>query len=264
MEIITFNFVNDLARARNLTKMSSVMPFSFNTVELCVVTINEKSWTRANEACGALGYNKKTAHVIKGHVSPENYAQKYQMSSVPAAVTPISWPKDSQKYETNEKGMYEMLFSSQQPKAKNFRRHCFNVLFPHVRKQLTNKILGEHQQAITDRENQMKALEFRNEEYQQKILKLNKEIDELIKNRHVVRRGCFDNVLCFIKKNSKKRPTNNTLFDANIDSLKNMRDVLNFVILTWSWLTNAMIQMHGTYSRVKWSRNLIITKTISA
>ena len=27
--------------------MSPVMPFSFNGVELCVVTINEKPWTRA-------------------------------------------------------------------------------------------------------------------------------------------------------------------------------------------------------------------------
>ena len=56
--------------------MSSVMPFSFNSVELCIVTINEKPWTRAREVCRALGYGKtiKTAHVIKAHVSPENYA----------------------------------------------------------------------------------------------------------------------------------------------------------------------------------------------
>ena len=77
---------------------------------------------------------KSKAHVIKAHVSPENFTQKYQMRSVPAARTPINWPKDSQKYDiyTNEEGMHELLFSSQQPKAKDFRRHCFNVLFPHV------------------------------------------------------------------------------------------------------------------------------------
>ena len=40
-------------------KMSSDMPFSFNAVELCVVTINEKPWTRAKEACRALEYNTK-------------------------------------------------------------------------------------------------------------------------------------------------------------------------------------------------------------
>ena len=41
------------------------MPFSFNTVELCFVTINEKHWTRVREVCKALEYNKKSAHVIK-------------------------------------------------------------------------------------------------------------------------------------------------------------------------------------------------------
>ena len=57
------------------------------------------------------------------------------MGSVHAACTPINWPKDLQKYDifTNEEGMYELLFLSQQQKAKAFRRHCCNVLFPHVR-----------------------------------------------------------------------------------------------------------------------------------
>ena len=35
-------------------------------------------------------------------------------------------------------------------------------------------------------------------------MKLNKEIDDLIKNRHVPCRGYFDDVLCFIQKNSKE------------------------------------------------------------
>ena len=43
------------------------------------------------------------------------------MSIVHGACTPIDWPKDSQKYDiyTNEEGMYELLFSSQQSKAKD-------------------------------------------------------------------------------------------------------------------------------------------------
>ena len=45
----------------------------------------------------------------------------------------MDWPKDSRTddYYNNE-GMDEIVFSSQQSKAKDFRRHCFNVLFPHV------------------------------------------------------------------------------------------------------------------------------------
>ena len=51
--------------------------------------------------------------------------------------------------------------------------------------------------AIEEKDNQIQA-------HQHKILKLNEEIDDLIKNRHVARRGYFDNVLCFIEKNSGK------------------------------------------------------------
>ena len=63
--------------------------------------------------------------------------------------------KDSQKYDIyiNEEGMYEIVFSSQQPKAKDFRRHCCNMLFPHVRQWLRNKTQEEHQQAIEEKDN---------------------------------------------------------------------------------------------------------------
>ena len=72
-----------------IIKMSSVMPFSFNAVELCFVTINEKPWTRVREVCKALECNKKNANIVKNHCSKEIYTQRYQLSSVPAAVTPV-------------------------------------------------------------------------------------------------------------------------------------------------------------------------------
>ena len=189
------------------------------------------------------------------------------MSSVHAACTPTDWPKDSQKYDmyTNEEGMYELLFSSQQPKAKDFRRHCFNVLFPRARQQLSDKL---HAMEIEDLTSRIQALEFTNEEehqtYQQQILKLNEEhrhsmrekrqeIDDLIKNRHLLRRGYFDNVLYFIKRIAK-RFTRITLFDVNIGSLKILRNILNFVTQAWKRLAGVMIQMlfiDGTHSRAK-------------
>ena len=98
------------------------------------------------------------------------------MSSVHAACTPINWPKNLQKYIYTNEGMYELLFSSQQPKAKDFRRHCFNVLFPHVRQQLSDKL---HAMEIEDLTSRVQALEFTNEQecqaHQQQILRLNEE-----------------------------------------------------------------------------------------
>ena len=89
-----------------------------------------------------LEYGKatKTAHIIKAHISLENYTQKYQMSSVPTATTPINMPKD-------------------------FRRHCCNVMFPRIQQQLTNKMKEDHQQAVEEKDNQIQALESKNEEH---------------------------------------------------------------------------------------------------
>ena len=61
------------------------MPFTFNTVELYVVTINEIPLIRAREVCNALEYNKKAADLIKAFCSRENYAQKSQLIKFPAA-----------------------------------------------------------------------------------------------------------------------------------------------------------------------------------
>ena len=58
--------------------------------------------------------------------------------------------------------------------------------------------------AVEENDNQIHTLEHRTEAHQQKMLRLNEEIDDLIKNRYVPRRGYFDYVLCFIKKNGKE------------------------------------------------------------
>ena len=49
---------NILLDQQELIKMSSVMPFVFNPVELCVVIINKKPGTRARKVCKALRYEK--------------------------------------------------------------------------------------------------------------------------------------------------------------------------------------------------------------
>ena len=148
----------------------------------------------------ALEYKKgRTRDVLKKHVSIENKQHKHELEGCPVAAPPLEWPKNSQPddYYINEEGMYELLFSSQKPKVKDFRKHCFNVLFPWIRQKLTNKMKEENQQAITDRDNQIQA-------HQQKTLRLNEQIDGLIKNRHVPRRRYFGKLLCFTKNNSRE------------------------------------------------------------
>ena len=76
------------------------------------------------------------------------------MTGLVSELKPVDWPKDLQKYDIyiNEVGMYDIVFSSQQPKAKDFRRYCCNVLFPHVRQQLTNKMKEDLQQANEEKD----------------------------------------------------------------------------------------------------------------
>ena len=55
--------------------MSSVMPFTFNAVELCVVTINKKPWTHTREMFRVLEYGKATnvadtvKHLLAGKIT---------------------------------------------------------------------------------------------------------------------------------------------------------------------------------------------------
>ena len=79
--------------------MSSVKPFSFNAVELCVVTINEKAWTRVREVCRALEFGKatKAADIVKHLCSRENYAHKWQLTELFFETNSMDWPKDSRK-----------------------------------------------------------------------------------------------------------------------------------------------------------------------
>ena len=86
-----------------------------------------------------------------------------------------------------------MAARSKKPKAV--------ALVKRLTKKGIEKIQEEHEQAMTDRNNQIEALEFTIEEHQQETFMLNEEINYLIANRPVARRKCFDNVLCFIKKN---------------------------------------------------------------
>ena len=58
--------------------MSCVIPSTFKAVKLCIVTINEKPWTRAREVHRTLEYGKaiKAADVARHLCSKTNYAHK--------------------------------------------------------------------------------------------------------------------------------------------------------------------------------------------
>ena len=152
----------------------------------------------------AIGYadDNNGKRAIKRHV-PQKYMMRFEdvkdtverhvQSDVPQDDTILL--KDS--------GIYCFLLRCKMSKAKLFMVWVVEtVLLREVRKLAW--AIEEKDTTITLLTDDSRALEFRNEKHQQKILRRNKEIDDLIKNRNVPRRGYFGNVLCFIKKNGKE------------------------------------------------------------
>ena len=115
---------------------SALVPFTFNSIKLFTVTINGKHC--AVEVCKALEYKRKGKDVIREHVSIENKQHRYELQRGSESEPPFDWPRNSQteEYYISEEGLFELLFTSQQPKAKDFRKYCFNVMFPQIRQQL--------------------------------------------------------------------------------------------------------------------------------
>ena len=44
-----------------------------------------------------------------------------------------------------------MISASQQPKAKDFRKHCCNVMFQHIWQEITKKIEKDYQEATEEK-----------------------------------------------------------------------------------------------------------------
>ena len=97
--------------------------------------------------------------------------------------------------------MYEVLFSSQQPLTRKLRKHCSNVMFPHIRQQLTDKLLE-------DRDNRIQAIEYENvglqgetTAYQAQLQVSQNRITELVE-RHVdhCRNTSKDNIVTIVRK----------------------------------------------------------------
>ena len=134
--------------------------------------------------------------------------------------------------------MYEIVFSSQQSKAEDFWRHCCNVLFPHVRQQLTKKMKQDHQQSIEEKKatialladdlqdcnNQTQAIQYENmalqaqkDVYQAESQKCQDAITHL-KTRYVLdaRDPDKDNIIIIVQKHTTS--TNDKFMTCHIMS----------------------------------------------
>ena len=76
-----------------------------------------------------------SAYIVKLHCSQKKREHKCQLTEFVSVTKLMNWPKDSRKdknYYINEGATYKLLFSSQQPRAKIFRKYCSNMMFPYI------------------------------------------------------------------------------------------------------------------------------------
>ena len=175
---------------------------SLNDIEVLVGT-KEQNWFKRAHVEKFLGLSHNHRSTIKLADEDQKTRAFLQAEGGCHNVTSREGTQDHDIFISLTGGLY-VAVNSKKDKGKALKEHILKDILPRGFDARIEEIQGQHQQAITNRDNQIKALKFTNEKHQQKNLRLSKEIDDLIANRYVARRGGFNNVLCFIKKNSEE------------------------------------------------------------
>ncbi|MGH1707833.1 phage antirepressor [Enterococcus gallinarum] len=103
--------------------MNTPQIFNFEQNEVRTILVNDEPYFVAKDSAVILGY-KRTADAIKQHVDAED-----------KGVGEIQTPGGVQRMTLiNESGLYSLIFSSQLPNAKKFKRWVTSEVLPQIRK----------------------------------------------------------------------------------------------------------------------------------
>ncbi|HBC2852275.1 TPA: phage antirepressor [Enterococcus faecium] len=103
--------------------MNTPQIFNFEQNEVRTILVNDEPYFVAKDSAAILGY-KRTADAIKQHVDAED-----------KGVGGIQTPGGVQRMTLiNESGLYSLIFSSQLPNAKKFKRWVTSEVLPQIRK----------------------------------------------------------------------------------------------------------------------------------
>ena len=142
----------------------------------------------------AIGYEKEN-----GKKAIQNLVYKLRFGDINSWLNQREdiFPLHKDTVLLKEPGLHRFLLHCKKSKAEQFMVWVVETVL-HWEIQKLASVIEEKDAALAHRDNQIQAPEFANEEHHQGILRLNEEIDDLITNRYVARRGSFDNELCFI------------------------------------------------------------------
>lgn len=103
--------------------MSQIVPFSFESIPLRTQLIDGAPWFAANDVCAALGFSNPR-QAVASHVDAED---------VKLLDTNTSGGVQAVKY-LNESGVYALIFGSEKPAAKAFKRWVTTEVLPALRR----------------------------------------------------------------------------------------------------------------------------------
>ena len=144
----------------------------------------------------AIGYGKEDGVKAIQRLVPEKYNIRFGDAIIDMKEVDNSVHLHPDTMLLKEPGLYCFLLRCNRDEAEPFMEWVVETILPREIRKLAS--------VIEEKDNPIQNLEHTNEKHQHKILKINKEIDDLIKSRQVPLRGYFVNVLCFIKKKSEK------------------------------------------------------------
>ena len=182
---------------------SLVESFKFNDKNIRAVHINGEECLVSRDVYKAIGYKEENGKKTIKNLVPNKYKLRFGDVNYSLNQREDIFLLHKDTVLLKEPGLYYFLLRCMRDEAEPFMEWVVEKVLPREVRKLAS-VIEEKEAVIAHRDNQIQAIEFRNGEHQQEILRFNEKIDDLIANRHVARRGCFDNVLCFIKKNSKE------------------------------------------------------------
>ena len=161
--MIKMSFLLNVSNGRSKSEQ-----FSIKDIEMLVDSEKQNWFKQAHVG--------KSFQIVNIHRSTAKLAEKDQKTR--AFLQAEGWchimtstREDPQRHDIfiSLPGALCVIVNSQKDKSKALKKHILKDIIPRGFYARTEEIQGKHQQAITGRDNQIKALEFRNEEHQQKF-----------------------------------------------------------------------------------------------
>lgn len=150
------------------------MPFEFEGHSVRIVIVNGEPWWVVNDVCAILGI-----------ADPHRAASR--IDGADRRQTPVrSGDQDRRMWVVNEPGLYELIFRSDKPAARGFRRWVTTTVLPQIRKTGSYapslspaELLVAQAQRLLEQERRLASIEGAQEQRDDEVRELTARMDDV-------------------------------------------------------------------------------------